>query len=104
MPRTPRPTASSPAPSGSGTATFRPASTGDGSAANPAPILLLRADVARLPFATGSVAALHAGAAIHCWPNPQVKGGWGVACSSSPLTCVPPPPPLPPCCMQMHLL
>ncbi|PSC67139.1 putative methyltransferase chloroplastic, partial [Micractinium conductrix] len=33
--------------------------------------LLLRADVGRLPFATGSVAALHAGAAIHCWPNPQ---------------------------------
>ncbi|KAL4422656.1 hypothetical protein ABPG75_008853 [Micractinium tetrahymenae] len=33
--------------------------------------LLLRADVGRLPFATGSVAAIHAGAAIHCWPNPQ---------------------------------
>jgi hypothetical protein len=32
--------------------------------------MLLRADVGRLPFATGSVAALHAGAAIHCWPNP----------------------------------
>ena len=31
----------------------------------------MRADVARLPFATGSVAAVHAGAAIHCWPNPQ---------------------------------
>jgi len=36
-----------------------------------APVLLLRADVGRLPFPTGSVAALHAGAAIHCWPNPQ---------------------------------
>lgn len=36
-----------------------------------APLMLLRADVARLPFATGSVAAIHAGAAIHCWPNPQ---------------------------------
>ncbi|KAG2485936.1 hypothetical protein HYH03_015380 [Edaphochlamys debaryana] len=35
------------------------------------PIMLVRADVGRLPFATGSVAALHAGAAIHCWPNPQ---------------------------------
>ncbi|KAG2437293.1 hypothetical protein HXX76_005951 [Chlamydomonas incerta] len=35
------------------------------------PIMLLRADVARLPFATGSIAAIHAGAAIHCWPNPQ---------------------------------
>jgi ubiquinone/menaquinone biosynthesis C-methylase UbiE len=33
--------------------------------------LLLRADVARLPFKTGSVAGIHAGAALHCWPNPQ---------------------------------
>lgn len=33
-------------------------------------VLLLRADVGRLPFPTGSVAAIHAGAAIHCWPNP----------------------------------
>lgn len=32
--------------------------------------ILLRADVGRLPFPTGSVAAIHAGAAIHCWPNP----------------------------------
>jgi hypothetical protein len=31
----------------------------------------VRADIARLPFATGSVDAIHAGAAIHCWPNPQ---------------------------------
>ena len=35
------------------------------------PILCVRADIARLPFATGSVDAIHAGAAIHCWPNPQ---------------------------------
>lgn len=35
------------------------------------PVTLLRADVGRLPFPTGSVAAIHAGAAIHCWPNPQ---------------------------------
>ncbi|MEW5309021.1 MAG: hypothetical protein WDW38_000934 [Sanguina aurantia] len=35
------------------------------------PWLLLRADVGRLPFATGSVSAIHAGAAIHCWPNAQ---------------------------------
>jgi ubiquinone/menaquinone biosynthesis C-methylase UbiE len=34
-------------------------------------VLLLRADVARLPFPTGSVAGMHAGAALHCWPNPQ---------------------------------
>ena len=33
--------------------------------------LLVRADVARMPFTTGSIAGLHAGAAIHCWPNPQ---------------------------------
>eukprot|EP00246_Nothoceros_aenigmaticus_P014480 TRINITY_DN550_c0_g1_i3.p1 TRINITY_DN550_c0_g1~~TRINITY_DN550_c0_g1_i3.p1 ORF type:complete len:380 (-),score=33.52 TRINITY_DN550_c0_g1_i3:13-1152(-) len=33
-------------------------------------ILLIRADVGRLPFATGSVDAIHAGAAIHCWPSP----------------------------------
>ncbi|KAG7671326.1 hypothetical protein Ndes2437B_g03960 [Nannochloris sp. 'desiccata'] len=33
--------------------------------------LLVRADVARLPFATGSLAAINASAAIHCWPNPQ---------------------------------
>jgi hypothetical protein len=30
----------------------------------------VRADVARLPFATGSIDAVHAGAAIHCWPSP----------------------------------
>lgn len=33
--------------------------------------MAVRADVGRLPFATGSVDAIHAGAAIHCWPNPQ---------------------------------
>ena len=31
---------------------------------------LVRADVARIPLATASVAGLHAGAALHCWPNP----------------------------------
>lgn len=35
------------------------------------PIVAVRADVGRLPFATGTVDAIHAGAAIHCWPNPQ---------------------------------
>lgn len=34
-------------------------------------LALVRADVARLPFATGSLAAIHAGAAIHCWPDPS---------------------------------
>ncbi|KAI8476391.1 MAG: S-adenosyl-L-methionine-dependent methyltransferase [Monoraphidium minutum] len=40
-------------------------------AAGSTPIVCVRADIARLPFATGSVDAIHAGAAIHCWPNPQ---------------------------------
>ncbi|CAG9466948.1 unnamed protein product [Pedinophyceae sp. YPF-701] len=33
-------------------------------------VRLIRADVARLPFATGSLDGVHAGAAIHCWPEP----------------------------------
>lgn len=33
--------------------------------------LLLRADIGRLPFETASLAAVHAGAALHCWPDPQ---------------------------------
>jgi len=33
-------------------------------------LLLVRADVARLPFATASLDGVHAGAAIHCWPDP----------------------------------
>ena len=37
--------------------------------------ILLRADVGRLPFPTASVAAIHAGAAIHCWPNPTAAVG-----------------------------
>ncbi len=48
------------------------AAAGAGSPSPGTPLMLLRADVGRLPFATGSVAALHAGAAIHCWPDPQV--------------------------------
>ncbi len=32
---------------------------------------LLRADVARLPFAHASLAAAHAGAALHLWPDPD---------------------------------
>ncbi|CAJ2661931.1 unnamed protein product [Trifolium pratense] len=34
-------------------------------------IALVRADVSRLPFAPGSVDAVHAGAALHCWPSPS---------------------------------
>ncbi|CAN7062860.1 unnamed protein product [Brassica rapa subsp. trilocularis] len=33
-------------------------------------IAVVRADVSRLPFASGSVDAVHAGAALHCWPSP----------------------------------
>ncbi|KAK9844600.1 hypothetical protein WJX74_004440 [Apatococcus lobatus] len=32
--------------------------------------MLMRADAGRLPFKSGSLAAIHAGAAMHCWPNP----------------------------------
>jgi ubiquinone/menaquinone biosynthesis C-methylase UbiE len=35
------------------------------------PVSLVRADVARLPFATASIDAVHAGAALHCWPSPS---------------------------------
>lgn len=34
-------------------------------------LALVRADVSRLPFASGSVDAIHAGAALHCWPSPS---------------------------------
>lgn len=30
---------------------------------------LVRADAARLPFQSGSLDAIHAGAALHCWPR-----------------------------------
>ena len=33
--------------------------------------MLLRADVGRLPFRSESLGAIHAGAALHCWPNPS---------------------------------
>ncbi|MEZ4451412.1 MAG: class I SAM-dependent methyltransferase [Nannocystaceae bacterium] len=33
-------------------------------------VLLVRADVARLPYRSGSVAGVHAGAALHLWPDP----------------------------------
>ncbi|KAJ9167031.1 hypothetical protein P3X46_021714 [Hevea brasiliensis] len=34
-------------------------------------LILVRADISRLPFLSGSVDAVHAGAAIHCWPSPS---------------------------------
>jgi len=36
-----------------------------------ASLTLVRADIARLPFASASFGRVHAGAAIHCWPNPE---------------------------------
>ncbi|XVF39504.1 hypothetical protein PTKIN_Ptkin01aG0039900 [Pterospermum kingtungense] len=32
---------------------------------------LVRADISRLPFKSSSVDAVHAGAALHCWPSPS---------------------------------
>jgi SAM-dependent methyltransferase len=40
------------------------------SAADPQ-LPLVRADVAHLPFARGAVAGVHAGAALHMWPDPD---------------------------------
>ncbi|KAJ0800055.1 putative demethylmenaquinone methyltransferase [Helianthus annuus] len=34
-------------------------------------LALVRADVSRLPFPSGSIDAIHAGAALHCWPSPS---------------------------------
>lgn len=34
-------------------------------------LALVRADVSRLPFKSGSIDAVHAGAALHCWPSPS---------------------------------
>ncbi|KAM0857103.1 hypothetical protein ACQ4PT_048693 [Festuca glaucescens] len=33
-------------------------------------LALVRADISRLPLVSGSIYAVHAGAAIHCWPSP----------------------------------
>jgi len=63
-------------------------------------VVLIRADVARLPFATSSLTAVHAGAAIHCWPQPttsvaeicRVLKPGGVFVASTFLVPIPPPP------------
>ncbi|CAN1188469.1 Uncharacterized methyltransferase At1g78140, chloroplastic [Linum perenne] len=34
-------------------------------------LILVRADISRLPFVAGSIDVVHAGAAIHCWPSPS---------------------------------
>ncbi|KAK8355428.1 hypothetical protein V6Z12_A05G289200 [Gossypium hirsutum] len=33
-------------------------------------VTLVRADISRLPFESNSIDAVHAGAALHCWPSP----------------------------------
>ena len=47
-------------------------------------LVFVRADIARLPFPEGSVAGVHAGAAIHCWPEPrsavaEMRASWNPA-------------------------
>jgi len=42
-----------------------------GVAPGDAPLQLVRADIARLPLASGSLGGVHASAAIHCWPAPE---------------------------------
>lgn len=34
-------------------------------------LVLVRADISRLPFVSRSIDAVHAGAALHCWPSPS---------------------------------
>lgn len=34
-------------------------------------LILVRADISRLPFESSSLDAVHAGAALHCWPSPS---------------------------------
>ncbi|GFP96865.1 uncharacterized methyltransferase at1g78140 chloroplastic [Phtheirospermum japonicum] len=34
-------------------------------------LIMVRADISRLPFGSSSVDAVHAGAALHCWPSPS---------------------------------
>ncbi|KAK8677546.1 hypothetical protein V6N13_143077 [Hibiscus sabdariffa] len=35
-------------------------------------VTLVRADISRLPFESSSIDAVHAGAALHCWPSPSI--------------------------------
>ena len=47
---------------------------------------LVRLDAGRLPFETGSLAAIHAGAAMHCWPNPSLAvSSLRISCYLSPV-------------------
>lgn len=53
------------------TATYCDADVTTSSAVKDGTLSFVRADVGRLPFATGSVDVVHAGAAMHCWPSPS---------------------------------
>ncbi|CAM8976341.1 unnamed protein product [Rhodiola kirilowii] len=65
-------------------------------------LALVRADISRLPFQTGTVDAVHAGAALHCWPSPsnaiaeisRVLRSGGVFVGSTFLRYTPTTPPL----------
>jgi len=46
-----------------------PSSLSSNTSANP---ILVRGDIARMPFASESIDGVHAGAAIHCWPAPAL--------------------------------
>mmetsp|Transcript_3194 Transcript_3194/g.7862 ORF Transcript_3194/g.7862 Transcript_3194/m.7862 type:complete len:399 (-) Transcript_3194:381-1577(-) len=46
------------------------AAMGESTSVGNTKLSFVRADVGRLPFATGSLDAVHAGAAMHCWPSP----------------------------------
>ncbi|XVF36729.1 hypothetical protein REPUB_Repub19eG0083100 [Reevesia pubescens] len=43
-------------------------------------VTLVRADISRLPFKSSSVDAVHAGAALHCWPSPSTAVSISLKC------------------------
>ena len=53
------------------TVTYCDADDATCSAVKDGALSFVRADVGRLPFATGSVDVVHAGVAMHCWPSPS---------------------------------
>lgn len=54
------------------TNTYAAKEAGESFTKYPRPLQLLRGDVGRLPLMSGSLAGVHAGAAIHCWPAPEI--------------------------------
>ncbi|XVE55480.1 hypothetical protein DITRI_Ditri03aG0162100 [Diplodiscus trichospermus] len=43
-------------------------------------VTLVRADISRLPLKSSSVDAVHAGAALHCWPSPSTAVSISLKC------------------------